>query len=108
MRPHCWIEFKGKTKVAFFVVAVIGVIAFAASLPHQAWTRTYGRRGVPPLPVVMLVLWTGGLFTTLFLKAEDLNVLAPFNFQSLYRWTGIVAAFAGVVFGGIIYLRFLS
>ena len=109
MRAHCWIEFRGTRKIAGFVVAIIAVALYSAQLPAEAWTRMRGGRFVlPPLPFVMIAAWVGGWFAALFLRAEDLRVVAPINYQALYRGIAIAVIAFGSCVAGLLYLRYLS
>jgi hypothetical protein len=67
-----------------------------------------GRFVLPPLPFVMIAMWVFGWFVALFVRVEDLNVLAPTDYRVLFRGVAIVLIALSVALSVLLYVRYLS
>lgn len=86
MSPHYWIEFRGRKKIALFAAAVILFLGFCLILPAEVRSMAFqGPRRITSLGAWMSFGWVGGWFLRLFVRAEDLHLSAPFDFQGLSR-----------------------
>jgi hypothetical protein len=108
MSPHYWIEVRSMKKMAVFVAAVIAVAIFWSVLPTEIKEESLRRssRGVANLPVVMFIGWIGGWFLLLFVRAEDLHITAPFDFQGMTRITAVAMIGVSLLIGGFFSLSF--
>jgi len=108
MSPHYWIEFRGVRKIALFGLMVVLLAIFWSLLPAElraaAWRRHH--RGVPQLPALMFAGWVGGWFLLLFVRGEDLHVMAPFDFQALVRVIALALIAAALAIVGFFSLAF--
>ena len=102
MSPHFWIEFRGARKIAVFLAAIILVALFWWTLPDELRKMALHRapRRAANLPALMAAAWIGGWFILLFLRGEDLQVLAPFNYQTLIRVIAVALLSAAVAIAG--------
>jgi len=103
MKAHYWIEFRGVKQAVIFICALALLAIFWGVLPdnitRMTSRRLYGRHIV--IPVVMIIAWIGGWFTLLFVRAEDLHITAPFDYQLLCRVIGLSMIFSSIVCAGI-------
>ena len=81
-------------------VAVCLAVVMWHALPAEVRSqlpRPRLRHGIHPIQF-MFVAWLVGWFGLLFVKIEDLNVLAPINYQAGMRWgSGLLIATAVVI-----------
>ena len=77
--------------MAVFVAAIALLAFFWMSLPSEIKDMAFrpGRPRLFRLPVVMFGGWIAGWFLLLFVRAEDLHVRSPFDYEALKR---VVAA----------------
>ena len=59
------------------------------------------------LPVLMFASWIGGWFLLLFVRGEDLHVLAPFDYQALIRVLAVALICVAVAITGFFALSFV-
>jgi hypothetical protein len=87
MSPRYWIEFRSPARIALFAAAIALIAIFWSVLPDEVKAIAFSRvpRRVPSLPRMMFTGWVGGWFLLLFVRGEDLHVMAPFDFQGLAR-----------------------
>jgi hypothetical protein len=95
---RCWLEWPGRNRLLLFAAAICFAAIICFLLPNQAWRERWplGMRMRIPVPGVMLVLWTAGWFTVTFVRAEDLNVLAPVDYQRMLRGAASSAIVVGM------------
>lgn len=107
MSARHWLEFGSVNEVALFAIIFLAIIVFWALLPTEVKdvalgsSRRFGRARWLSLPAFMFVGWIGGWFLLLFVRVEDLHVMAPFDYQKLYRLIAvmlILAALAAAAF----------
>lgn len=104
MSPHYWIEFRGRRKIALFVVMAALLAAFCFILPPEIRSMAFhSPRHITSLGGWMTIGWLGGWFLMLFVRAEDLHLMAPFDFQGLNR---VIAGL--MIFGALLIAGFLS
>jgi len=106
MKAHYWIEFRGAKQVVLFICAIVLIAVFWGMLPDEI-TRMTSRRSYRRhnfVPVLMFMGWIGGWFTLLFVRAEDLHITAPFDYQLLCRGIALSMIFSSIVFAGIFVL----
>jgi hypothetical protein len=86
MSAHYWIELRNWRRVVLFSAAIVLLALFWHNLPPdvKGGIGHYGR-GIMNPRNFMFAGWIGGWFTLLFLRVEDLNVLAPVDYQGLCR-----------------------
>ena len=107
-RMHWWIEWPQSTKrVVMFCSAMAALVAVCICLPAEVWALRWHvlRRTSIPAPGVMIVFWSAGWFAYTFVHAEDLNVLAPVNYQSGVRVSAIVSLAVGGVIAVFLIFR---
>jgi hypothetical protein len=110
MSPHYWIEFRSVKKIALFVCLVGLVAIFWFVLPADAKEVVMRprRRGIWSLPAMMTVGWIAGWFLLCFVRAEDLHVAAPFNFEALNRVIALALIGAAIAIGGFLSVSFFA
>lgn len=89
MLKRFWLEFP-PSRIALFVAAAIALGIFWSLLPpeiRQELFADHGRRVGNP-PRLMFGCWLTGWFLVLFVRAEDLNILAPIQVQAWCRIGG--------------------
>lgn len=110
MTPHYWIDMRSVTRVAVFVIAVGLIITFWIALPAEVKSLALRpqRRGVLSLPAMMFVGWLGGWFLLLFVRAEDLHVITPFNYQALNRVIAVLLIASALGVAGFLSFAFTA
>lgn len=88
MTPRYWIEFRGTKKVGLFVAMVALLWLFLAKLPGDISDAPLHSSRGPRLMSTMVMLWVGGWFLALFVRAEDLDLTTNFDYQTLNRIIG--------------------
>ncbi len=63
---------------------------------------------LPPLPFLMIAAWISGWFAALFVRVEDLSVLAPIDYRSLLRGVAITVIAFAVAVAALLYVRYFS
>ena len=108
MSAHYWIEARAK-RVAVFAAIVVLLALFWFNLPAEVkgGLGGFGRR-VPSLRGLMFLGWIGGWFVLLFVRAEDLNIVSPFDYQGLTRIIAGLMIAGALVIGGFFSLAFFA
>lgn len=102
-----WIEWpQGGRSLVLFFLAIVAAVVTLIFLPAETWEIRWHvlRRTRIPAPGVSAVLWSVGWFALTFVRAEDSNVLAPVDCQSLVRYSAIALIVAGAVTTAILAL----
>jgi len=99
-----WIEFRDKKRIAAFVLAIALITAFWWVLPvelKKEMSFPMHSRFIASLPGLMFTGWIGGWFTFFFVRAEDLNVVQPFDYRSLCRLVAVLMIAGAVLIAAI-------
>jgi hypothetical protein len=106
MKLRWWIEISGKKKLLVFALVILAIAVFCTYLPAEAWRVR--RRQLIPFPITMSLAWIAGWFLLFFVRAEDLHILAPFDYQGATRVLGILLIASGAVSAGLLYMTYVA
>ena len=108
MAANYWVSFKDARRIGTFVVAVLAICLFWSLLPadvrHMMGRRYVGRRS--GLAAYMFIAWIGGWFTLLFVRAEDRNIVTPYDYKSLCKVVGLLMIVGATFIAGVYVLGY--
>ena len=107
MQPHFWIDWKRPVRVVIFVAALVAIACYWSYLAHTIVGGIRVPHGGPGEFIqIMFIGWVGGWFLALFVRAEDLNLITSYPYESACRAIGGLMILAGIGAGAFLPIAF--